>query len=255
MNLTAHVLGAAAAGMATSPGPVMELRQYKLVGGQRDHFVELFEREFIETQEAEGMELVGQFRDRTDRDRFTWIRAFPDMEVRERSLTAFYSGPTWQTHRNAANGMMIDSDNVLLLRPAWPGSGFAATPARPVGDKAAPAQLTVMTIHYLWQRPDDGFTTFFKDRLAPALDRAGIKVEAALVREEAANNFPRLPVREGEKIFVWATRVASNAAWTDALARLEQDPDWVTIGPALLSLEERPAQRLLLDPTPRSRFR
>jgi hypothetical protein len=244
-----------AAGMAAAaPGPVLELRQYKLVAGERDRFVELFEREFIETQEAEGMELVGQFRDRTDRDRFTWIRTFPDMDSRKHALTAFYSGPTWLAHRNAANGMMIDSDNVLLLRPAWPGSGFASMPARPTNGNAASARLTVVTIHYLWQRPEKGFTAFFKDRFAPALDRAGIRVEAALVREESANNF-RLPVREGEKLFIWMARAKSEAAWKAGLARLVQDPEWTTIGPRLLNLEERPAQRLLLDPTPRSKFR
>ena len=30
---------------------------------------------------------------------------------------SFYYGPVWKEHRTAANGMMVDSDNVLLLRP------------------------------------------------------------------------------------------------------------------------------------------
>lgn len=247
-------LAAAAMSAPAEPHPVYELRQYKLVSGERDAFVELFEREFIEPQEAEGVELIGQFRDSVDRDRFTWIRGFPDMGVREKSLTIFYSGPTWQAHRNTANGMMVDSDNVLLLRAAWPGSGFAGLPSR-TSAAAVPGQLVVATIHYLWARPDEGFTTFFKDKVAPALERAGLKVDAALVREESANNFPRLPVREGEKLFVWVARVSSEAAWTAALDRLEQDPQWRSIKPTLFNLEERPAQRLLLNPTPRSKLR
>lgn len=232
--------------------PVIELRQYKIVHGQRDRFIDLFDREFVETQEAEEMELVGQFRDRSDPDRFTWIRTFPSMESRQKSLTAFYSGPTWLAHRGTANPMLVDNDNVLLLRPAWPGSGFR--PAARSSAKA-PARLVVVSIHYLWKQPDEGFTAFFKDRLAPALGRAGFHIDAALVREESANNFPRLPVREGEKLFVWATAVESEAAWKTALGHLMRDPAWSQLRAELLGFEEREAQRLMLDPTSRSRMR
>ncbi len=59
--------------------PVIELRQYTLQPGQRDVLIDLFDREFVETQEAIGMRLVGQFRDVERPDRFVWIRGFPDM--------------------------------------------------------------------------------------------------------------------------------------------------------------------------------
>jgi hypothetical protein len=48
------------------------------------------------------------------------------MTSRAKALTDFYSGPVWKAHREAANATMIDSDNVLLLRPAVPTSGFFA---------------------------------------------------------------------------------------------------------------------------------
>jgi quinol monooxygenase YgiN len=252
---------AALLGATAQPAPVqtqhsvVELRQYKIVHGQRDAFISLFDREFVETQEAEGMTLIGQFRDQADPDRFTWIRAFPNMEARQKSLTAFYTGPVWLQHRGTANPMLFDNDNVLLLRPASPDSGFRLHRPRAAQGKAAPAGMVVLTIHYLWRQPDEGFTTFFTNQYGPALQRAGLPIEAALVREEAANNFPRLPVREGEKLFVWATRVDSEAAWQAALARLHQDKQWPNIQKQLFDLEERPAQRLLLHPTPRSRLR
>jgi hypothetical protein len=47
------------------------------------------------------------------------------MESRALSLAAFYGGPVWKAHSAAANATMIDSDNVLLLRPARDGSAFA----------------------------------------------------------------------------------------------------------------------------------
>ena len=72
--------------------PVVELRQYTLRPGQRDVLIELFDRALVESQEAEGMAIVGQFRDLDDPDRFVWIRGFDDMPSRARALAAFYGG-------------------------------------------------------------------------------------------------------------------------------------------------------------------
>jgi hypothetical protein len=52
-----------------TPWPIVELRQYTLLPGKRDVLIELFEAEFIESQEAVGMKLVGQFRDVDKPDR------------------------------------------------------------------------------------------------------------------------------------------------------------------------------------------
>jgi NIPSNAP len=110
---------------------VVELRQYTLRPGQRDVLVELFDREFVESQEAVGMELIGQFRDLDRPDRFVWIRGFPDMERRREALAAFYGGPVWKAHAAAANATMIDVNDVLLLRPVAPSTGFEPQPLRP----------------------------------------------------------------------------------------------------------------------------
>jgi hypothetical protein len=45
---------------------IIELRQYLLKPGQRDALVALFDREFVETQEAEGMRILDQFTDETN---------------------------------------------------------------------------------------------------------------------------------------------------------------------------------------------
>jgi hypothetical protein len=105
--------------------PVVELRQYTLHSGKRDVLIDLFDREFVETQEEVGIKIIGQFRDLDHQDRFVWLRGFPDMTSRAKALNDFYSGPVWKAHREAANATMIDSDNVLLLRPAFPTSGFS----------------------------------------------------------------------------------------------------------------------------------
>src|SRR5262249_31596125 len=103
---------------------VVELRQYALKPQQRDVLINLFDEHFVESQEAVGMTVIGQFRDRGNADRFVWLRGFRDMESRNENLTAFYEGPVWAAHRTEANSTMIDSDNVLLLKPARPDLAF-----------------------------------------------------------------------------------------------------------------------------------
>jgi hypothetical protein len=250
--------GVAGADMASSQHPVLELRQYKIVSGKRDAMIDLFEREFVETQEVLGMRLVGQFRDADDPNRFTWLRAFPDMASRGNALTAFYTGPVWQAHRDEANPLLDDNDNVLLLRPATVDSDFAdAKGPRPqAGTTLPPAGMIVATIYYLWKEPDEGFARFFHDEAAPRMVAAGLPVLGIYVPEKVPNNFPRLPVRQSEKLLVWFTRVPDQAAWDRAQAKLAADPAWHgSLEDRLAGFQERASQRLRLLPTPRSLLR
>src|SRR5882724_5729164 len=109
--------------------PIIDLRQYTLFPGVRNEFVELFDREFVGTQEAVGMRVIGQFRDLGDPNRFVWIRGFPDMAARARALKAFYvESEAWKKHSSQARSMMIDNSDALLLRPARSNSGFPLPP-------------------------------------------------------------------------------------------------------------------------------
>ena len=194
--------------------PVVELRQYTLVPSARETLIELFEREFIETQEATGMTVIGQFRDLNNQDRFVWLRGFSDMDARATQLQAFYSGPVWKAHRDAANATMIDSDNVLLLRPASPTSGFQLEHASraPVGSTVR-QDLLVATIDHLDKAKAVDFSTFFERELRPHLTNAGISVLASFVTETHPNTFPRLPVREDANVFVWFSRFPDREAY------------------------------------------
>lgn len=88
------------------------------------------------------MAILGQFRDLDNPDRSVWLRGFRDMSSRAEALGRFYSGPAWQAHGKQANATMVDSDNVLLLRPAAAHSGFpAATAARPPAGCTTPPSL------------------------------------------------------------------------------------------------------------------
>lgn len=246
----ALALGASAQAAPSAPTAVVELRQYRVAPGGRDAFVKLFDREFVESQEALGARLVGQYRDLDDPNRFVWIRAFAGWTEREKALTDFYSGPVWQRLRNEANSYLLDTDNVLLLKPATPGHGFG--PAAPRIDPPKPGGLVVATIYYLWAEPSEGFAAAFDAKARPELEAAGLPVLAAFAPEPTPNNYPRLPVRQGEKVFVWFTRVDSPAAYAAAQKRLAARP---ALKAALDGYLERAPQVLRLEPTPRSALR
>lgn len=230
--------------------PVLELRQYTLLPGKRDVLIELFEREFIEAQEATGMTVVGQFRDLDRSDRFVWFRAFPDMPTRARALTAFYDGPAWREHRGAANATLIDSDNVLLLRPARPNSGFAtsAQPRPPRGATGEPASLVAAAIYSFDEAADAGIVELFERDLRPLLERGGGTVLGYFVTDRRPNNFPRLPVRQGETVFVWLASFQDGKAYDAVVSTSE----WRQAAQALSRRLKAPPEVLRLAPTPRS---
>ena len=237
------------------PPSVLELRQYTLHPGRRDELVALFEREFVETQEAQGISVLGTFRDLDAPDRFVWIRGFADMPARAAGLAAFYGGPAWQQHRNAANPTMIDSDNVLLLRPLDGNEALlAALQPRPPAAGAPPAAgVFTITICPLRAPADAALVRAFDQCVHAWWVGVGGDLLACWVTEHAPNNFPALPVREGESVIAWLTRFDDEAAQQRHAALLAsagclQRPEWRDV------LSGEPVH-LRLAPTPRSALR
>ena len=248
----AQALGAAADAECCA---VVELRHYTLRPGARDRFVALFDREFVETQEAVGARVLAQFRDLDRPDVFTWVRGFPDMPARAASLGAFYDGPVWAAHRDDANGMIDDSDDVRLLRPVRPGSGLALSDDRPAaGATGNPPGLVVATVYTLTPDAAPGFAALFEHAFTPRLAAGGARPVAMYETEPSANTFPRLPVREGEHAFVWFARYPDAAAYERAVAALAADPEWTARAqPQLARMLREPAATWRLAPTARSR--
>jgi hypothetical protein len=190
---------------------VVELRRYTLKPGTRETLVELFDREFVESQEALGMAILGTFRDLDDPDQFVWIRGFEDLAARAPALQAFYSGPVWREHSAAANATMVAVDNVLLLRPVDGQRSLGHDPMRRprVGAPERDGLLTVT--------------------VSPAGTVAGDPL-ATYVTEHGPNEFPALPVREDVDVVV--------SLWTPEPPR--------DLPPATEVLRLRPTPRSLL---------
>ncbi|WOI10022.1 NIPSNAP family protein [Thalassospira lucentensis] len=237
---------------------IIELRRYRLKPGTRQALIDLFDREFIESQEACGMSVIGQFRDLDDANSFAWLRGFADMDDRAKALGAFYTGPVWAQHCDAANGTMVNSDNVLLLRPAHATTGFA-TPAHPrpaITDGIPATGFVEASICALAPGRASEFAAFFAEKLRPVLRDCGADILAELISETAPNSFPRLPVREGETVFVWLTRFDSPSGYATFSDRLASHPDWQNhLASELDQWLWRPREILRLAPTARSHLR
>lgn len=226
--------------------------------GKRDVLIGLFDREFIESQEALGIKIIGQFRDLDRPDRFVWLRGFRDMSSRARALTDFYGGPVWKARREAANATMIDSDNVLLLRPALPTSGFSLENMKrpPAGSVEVPTSLVVATIYYFERPVVPDFINFFEQALKPVATTLGATICAYFVTENSENTFPALPVRAGENVFVWFSTFQDWAAYENYVAVLSQSERWRDeVSGGLKRYLDRAPEVLKLSPTARSQLR
>ncbi|WP_417685314.1 NIPSNAP family protein [Roseibium sp.] len=227
-------------------GTVYELRRYRLQCGKRETLIELFEREFIETQELTGMSVHGIYRDADDPDAFVWFRSFPDMEHRARALAAFYGGPVWARWGADANATMLNSDNVLLLQSVGKAVDF--------GRSAASGGVVTISTCALAPGTAASFAKEWQKAVAPELLRSGARIDAAFVTEARANTFPRLPVREGETVFVWVSAFENEAECANHERLLAVSATWQDQAfPWLDRQIWRPLERVYLSPTSRSR--
>ena len=235
---------------------IVELRRYTLHPGRRDDLIDLFDAHFLESQEACGMTIIGQFRDPGDPNAFVWLRGFQDMATRHEALTAFYDGPVWSAHRDRANRTMIDSDNVLLLHPAEPSSGFALPASRPASPaEVASTAVFQVAIYPLNQPADQGFYSYYSTSVAPLLRERGDKPVAVFTSEHGENTFTRLPVRENENVLAVFSRFDDEPAYRAYGVALESDADWLSEQARLGAYLAGKPLVTCLQPTVRSRLR
>jgi aminopeptidase N len=235
---------------------VFELRQYTLHPGQRDVLVDVFDDNFVEGQETLGIRIVGQYRDRDDPDLFVWLRGFRDMESRKEGLTKLYSGPVWKAHGRVAAGTMVDSGNVLLLRPLRPDTAFAPSTVKlpPPGTRGPGKGWLVANIVYVERNTPTEFGEFFAKELKPRWEQAGAAVIAQMVSEHSANTYQALPVREKENVFVWFSLFPDQAAADKHQRTLAQSMEWREAIGQLTSWTHHKIEVLHLEPTARSRL-
>jgi len=229
---------------------IIELRNYVLQPGRRADFIRHFEEHFLRSQRDTGMHVLGQFAVVDHPDRFLWIRGFADMAARRRGLDEFYDGAFWQARRAATNAMLVDHEDVHLLRPLdaierlTGGLSLEDRAAEPLGIVAPGAGLVLADFYRAAGRIDQ-LVHAFEHGVRPALLEQGHDLRGYFVAELAPNDYPRLKVMQDPTLLVVLT------AYRDAahLARLsaEWDPR-----AELKPLSTGEVATLRLQPTARS---
>ena len=101
----------------------------------------------------------------------------------------------------------------------------------------------------------DAFAEFFNQKMRPCLAATSAHIFASFQSENAPNTFPRLPVREGETVFIWFAAFPDMSHYRQHLAALRAGPDWREHAPEnLLHQFARKPEVLLLAPTPHSQL-
>jgi hypothetical protein len=191
---------------------LIELRQYLLHPGQRDTLIKLFDAEFIETQEAVGMNVLGQFRDPQRPDYFVWIRGFPGLDARHESLTRFYDGPVWAEHRNAANATMIDSDNVMLLRAVTNNDALPLLRPETRDTQASTGLVYVVTEQV--DTVDEKSIATFRSATVTLLEQSGWHTLGLYATESSPNTFARLPIKTEPSVVWFGSRETNDETGT-----------------------------------------
>ena len=231
---------------------VIEFRRYTIREGERQHFAQYFESYFPEAFEQLGAIALGHFFERKNPTTFTWLRAFHSMDDRAKINALFYYGPLWREHARTMNDLMLNSDNVLLLRPLTPERAVRVLPAvDPVTEPDGAHGVVVAELFAVKPNVVDQFASAAEPTFA-SYRNAGMREAGVLVTLDAPNNFPQLPIRTDGPYLVWLGITSDNKKLETVFTPLAESSSKALFATGLLRAEP---EIVILDPTRRSRLR
>jgi hypothetical protein len=230
----------------------IEFRRYIIKPGEREHFAQYFESYFPEAFQQLGAIAAGSFLERKNQSGFTWIRGFHTIDNRAVANAEFYYGSVWKEHKKTLNDLMIDSDNVMLLRPLNPERGVPILPAvDPVTEPNGAQGIVVAQIFAVNANSVEAFAKEAETAFA-SYRAAGAREAGVLVTLDVINNFPQLPIRTDGPYLVWLGILPDNQTLENQFTPLvERSLQSLSAAGLLRGTPEL----VVLDPTHRSRLR
>src|SRR5215217_3156800 len=178
--------------LAGKPVGVLELRNYVTKPGQRDAFIKFFENNFTDAQSKQGGYVLGMFSVKDADDAFFWIRGYENMSSRSKYLPGFYNSDYWKQRRNTANNMLVNNDNVYLLKPL----NFSEENKDAVisSNEFGRRKGLVVIDYYIANSRLQELIVFFKTKYISKLNSLDITDMTCWISELKENDFPALPV-------------------------------------------------------------
>ncbi len=185
---------------------VLELRNYLLKPNKADEFASYFNKHFVKPMNELGGYTLGQFKIDGLSDRFLWLRGFTDMKTRIKFLNDFYiQSNVWKEFGPGANDMMINSDNVYLLRPLHSGKKDTEE-SGPVNSNVLQTGNDITVIDfYICNSTLYKVIDLFETSYLPFLKKLDIQNISLWISEMSENDFPRLPVFQDKNLLVAIT--------------------------------------------------
>ena len=168
-----------------------------------DEFNSYFNKHFVKPMTELSGYTLGQFQIKGVNDRFVWLRGFTDMSIRVKFLNDFYiNSLSWKEFGSGANAMMINSDNVYLLRPLTKGKN-AAEQSETINSNFLQTHKDITVIDfYICNSTLDKTIDLFNTSYLPFLKTLNIEDISLWVSEMTENDFPRLPVFQDKNLLV-----------------------------------------------------
>ena len=96
--------------------PFYELRQYKILPGRMDEWIDFMETVIIPFQVSQGMVITGSFRHETDESVYVWMRRFESEEQRAGLYAAVYESSHWKENIAPRIPEMLDRSAIQVMR-------------------------------------------------------------------------------------------------------------------------------------------
>ena len=93
-----------------------EVRQYRILPGKMDEWVQFMEEVIIPFQVAQGMVITGSFRDEEDDTAYFWTRRFENEDERKELYNAVYKSETWTFEIAPKIPDMMDTSGINVTR-------------------------------------------------------------------------------------------------------------------------------------------
>jgi len=196
---------------------VLEIRNYLLKPNSADSFGHYFNTHFVAPMDELRGYTLGQYKIKGVNDRFVWLRGFTNMHTRVEFLNDFYiNSPTWREYGKGANEMMINSDNVYLLRPLH----------REINRELMKSDKALAVVDfYICNSTLDKVIELFDVAYIPFLKTLHVEDISVWVSEMAENDFPALPVFQDKNLLVTITNYEDENEYRTRQEQINSMPD------------------------------